>query len=104
MATFTPPTSYITLPFSHISLSHHPASSTIVTPVIVIQIDIVSKHNAFTTEMEHDLVRAFDLLDLDDRVRAIVVTGNGKYFCAGADLNFGLDQEEGVGDKEHRDG
>jgi enoyl-CoA hydratase/carnithine racemase len=54
--------------------------------------------------MEHSLVTAFDLLDLDDRVKAIVVTGKGRMFCAGADLDIGLNRTEGVGDKEHRDG
>ena len=54
--------------------------------------------------MEHDLVRAFDMLDLDERVKAIVVTGKGKNFCSGADLEIGLNREEGVGNKEHRDG
>jgi enoyl-CoA hydratase/carnithine racemase len=54
--------------------------------------------------MENDLVRAFDLLDQDDRVKAIVITGEGKHFCAGADLEIGLERTEGVGSKEHRDG
>jgi enoyl-CoA hydratase/carnithine racemase len=54
--------------------------------------------------MEHDLVRAFGLLDQDDRVEAIVVTGEGKHFCAGADMEIGLGRTEGVGGKEHRDG
>jgi enoyl-CoA hydratase/carnithine racemase len=54
--------------------------------------------------MENDLVRAFDLLDQDDRVKAIVITGEGKHFCVGADLEIGLERTEGVGSKEHRDG
>lgn len=54
--------------------------------------------------MEQDLVSAFDMLDLDERVRAIVVTGKGTNFCAGADLDIGLDRTEGIGSKEHRDG
>lgn len=37
-----------------------------------------------------EMVSAFDMLDRDDRVKAIVVTGKGKMFCAGADLVVGL--------------
>jgi enoyl-CoA hydratase/carnithine racemase len=64
----------------------------------------VEKNNAFTSVMENDMVRAFDMLDQDDRVKVIVVTGEGKNFCAGADLEVGLERTPGVGAKEHRDG
>lgn len=103
-ASFTPPPSYAKIPFTHISLSHHPASSATVTPVIVISIDRVEKNNAFTSEMEHSLVQALDMLDLDDRVKAIVVTGKGRMFCAGADLEVGFHRGPGIKDKDHRDG
>jgi enoyl-CoA hydratase/carnithine racemase len=39
--------------------------------------------------MSNDLVNAFDLLSLDPRVKAIVLTGHDKMFCAGADLEGG---------------
>lgn len=45
--------------------------------------------NAMTFTMTHELIAAFDLLDADDTVRAVVVTGEGKAFCAGADLSAG---------------
>ena len=54
--------------------------------------------------MEHSLVKAFDLLDADDRVKVIVITGKGRMFCAGADLEIGLNREDDIRDKEHRDG
>ena len=41
--------------------------------------------NAFTVRMQRELVSAFDEIDRDDRVRAVVVTGAGRGFCAGAD-------------------
>jgi enoyl-CoA hydratase/carnithine racemase len=47
--------------------------------------------NAFTGTMAHELVAAFDRTDADDDVRAVVVTGRGRGFCAGADLSSGAD-------------
>ena len=54
--------------------------------------------NAFTVEMAHELVHAFDRASADDAVRAIVVTGAGRAFCAGMDLSiegnvFGLNEQ-----------
>ena len=53
--------------------------------------------NAFTVEMGHELIEAFNRASSDDDVRAIVVTGQGKAFCAGMDLSvdgnvFGLNE------------
>ncbi|GGO82383.1 enoyl-CoA hydratase-related protein [Nonomuraea cavernae] len=45
--------------------------------------------NAFTLTMRAELIEAFDLADADDDVRAVVVTGAGRAFCAGADLGGG---------------
>jgi len=42
--------------------------------------------NAFTIVMRGELIDAFDRADADDGVRAVVVTGAGRAFCAGADL------------------
>jgi enoyl-CoA hydratase/carnithine racemase len=47
------------------------------------------KLNAFTVEMMNELLQAFDLIDADDAVRAVIVTGEGRAFCAGADLSAG---------------
>ena len=43
--------------------------------------------NAFTVEMGCELIEAFNRASDDDDVRAIVVTGQGKAFCAGMDLS-----------------
>jgi len=45
--------------------------------------------NAFTGTMMNELIAAFDVTDADDDVRAVIVTGAGKGFCAGADLGGG---------------
>ena len=48
--------------------------------------------NAFTGRMMHELIDAFDRIDGDDAVRAVIVTGSGdRAFCAGADLGTGGD-------------
>lgn len=66
--------------------------------------------NAFNAQMMHDLIAAFDATDADDNVRAVIVTGSGRAFCAGADLSGGgstFDFEKRYGaapDTAHRDG
>ena len=47
--------------------------------------------NAFNLRMMHELIDAFDKSDRDDGVRAVVMTGEGRAFCAGADLSSGED-------------
>ncbi|MHB1446081.1 MAG: crotonase/enoyl-CoA hydratase family protein [Acidimicrobiales bacterium] len=57
--------------------------------VATITLDRPEKLNAFTARMQHELIDAFDRTDEDDEVRAVVVTGRGRGFCAGADLSAG---------------
>jgi enoyl-CoA hydratase/carnithine racemase len=45
--------------------------------------------NAFTNTMMREVLAAFDEIDADDEVRAVIVTGAGRGFCAGADLSGG---------------
>jgi enoyl-CoA hydratase/carnithine racemase len=49
------------------------------------------KLNAFNAVMMNELIAAFDLADKNDDVRAVIVTGAGRAFCAGADLSAGAD-------------
>jgi len=49
------------------------------------------KLNAFNTQMMKDMIAAFDETDANDDVRAVIVTGAGRAFCAGADLSAGGD-------------
>lgn len=55
--------------------------------VATITLNRPDKLNAFTTGMRDDLIAAFDATDADDAVRAVIVTGAGRAFCAGADLS-----------------
>jgi enoyl-CoA hydratase/carnithine racemase len=57
--------------------------------ICTITINRPDKLNALNTAMIHELIDAFDQADADDGVRAIIVTGAGRAFCAGADLSTG---------------
>jgi len=59
--------------------------------VATITLDRPDQLNAFTQVMRDELIDAFDRADSDDDVRAVVVTGRGRAFCAGADLSRGGD-------------
>jgi enoyl-CoA hydratase/carnithine racemase len=52
--------------------------------------------NAFNHVMSSELAQAFAALDAADEVRAIVVTGAGRAFCAGVDIDGGLPQGDGA--------
>src|ERR1043165_8752195 len=57
--------------------------------ILTVTINRPDKLNALNTAMIHDLIDAFDQADADDAVRAVIVTGAGRAFCAGADLSTG---------------
>jgi enoyl-CoA hydratase/carnithine racemase len=57
--------------------------------VLTITLNRPDRLNAFTPTMGRELIEAFDRADEDDDVRAIIVTGEGRGFCAGADLGAG---------------
>jgi enoyl-CoA hydratase/carnithine racemase len=59
--------------------------------VLTITLNRPERLNAWTGRMGEELRAAFDLADEDDEVRAIIVTGAGRAFCAGADLESGGD-------------
>ncbi len=54
--------------------------------IATITLNRPDKMNAFTPVMMGEMIEALDAADVDDRVRAVVITGAGKAFCAGADL------------------
>src|SRR5437762_12103166 len=76
--------------------------------ILTITLNRPDRMNAFTGQMKNELIEAFDRADADDEVRAIVMTGAGRAYCAGADLERGGEtfdwRERGSGDGVPRDG
>lgn len=58
-------------------------------PIATITLDRPDKLNAFTGVMMTEMIAAFDETDANDQVKAVIVTGRGRAFCAGADLSAG---------------
>ena len=57
--------------------------------VLTITLNRPDRLNAWTPTMQRELIQAIDAADADDEVRAVVVTGAGRAYCAGADLERG---------------
>ena len=76
--------------------------------VLTVTLNRPEKLNAFTNTMMTELIDAFDRADADDDVRAVIVTGAGRGFCAGADLSRGRDTfdrgESGLRDEHDQEG
>jgi enoyl-CoA hydratase/carnithine racemase len=80
--------------------------------VLTITLNRPERLNAFTEQMREEMTDALDRADADDDVRAIIVTGAGRGFCAGADLQrggatFNYDERAASAPEEqewHRDG
>ena len=77
--------------------------------VLTITLNRPDRLNAFTPTMGRELIEALDAADADDDVRAIVVTGAGRGFCAGADLEaggstFDWSERHAAGEEVPRDG
>ncbi|MGA8465704.1 MAG: enoyl-CoA hydratase/isomerase family protein [Trebonia sp.] len=61
--------------------------------VATIWLNRPERRNAFSSVMTRELYEAFALFESAEDVRAIVVTGTGRYFSAGADLERGAARE-----------
>jgi enoyl-CoA hydratase/carnithine racemase len=77
--------------------------------VLTITLNRPDRLNAFTPTMGAELIAAFDRADADDDVRAVIVTGAGRGFCAGADLEaggstFDWRERQAAGEQVPRDG
>lgn len=106
------PSSYAKLQLEHIKISHVPESSPEPTPVLLLTLYRPNNNNAFTKIMEESITTFYTLINNDPRVKCVVVTGSGRMFCAGADLDIGFVKYAGPGEKverpernvDHRDG
>lgn len=102
-ATLKVPKSYAELAFKEIKVSHVPPSSPTPTPILLVTLYRPKNYNAFTFTMMAELEEIFTLIDVDDRIKCAIVTGDGRMFCAGADLSSGF--QGGKEDpRDHRDG
>ena len=72
--------------------------------ILTLTLNRPEKLNAFTGEMLTEMIDAFDRADADDDVRAIIVTGAGRAFCAGADLSGGGDTFNADGREDRKSG
>ena len=76
----------------------------------VISLNRSNKLNAFTKTMQDELIKVFDYTDQNDDIKSVVITGEGRAFCAGADLVEGPNTfnyaKEGnkLSNDGHRDG
>ncbi len=78
--------------------------------ILTLTLNRPERLNAFNVEMARDWLDALDVIDADDEVRAVIVTGAGRGFCAGADLGGGAKtfdpasvKKKASGPKEPRD-
>lgn len=99
----SPPQTYSSLPLKDVRVSNHPANAPGVTPIQVVTLYRPNAYNAFTRDMHEELVMLWNAFDTDDRVKCIVMTGHGKMFCAGADLQLGFKRETATKVNDNRD-
>jgi enoyl-CoA hydratase/carnithine racemase len=72
--------------------------------VLLVRLNRPERLNAYNHAMHDEMIRVYDEADADDSVRAVVVTGNGRAFCAGADLEkAGATFAREPSDEPHRD-
>ena len=58
---------------------------------LIIYLSREERMNAFTLTMQQEIVKVLDDAEEDDDIKAIIFTGDGKAYCAGADLSSGGD-------------
>ncbi|CVL11155.1 uncharacterized protein FPRN_10973 [Fusarium proliferatum] len=90
LATIKVPASYSSLPFKNIIISQVPEDSPVATKTLVLAFNRPDKHNSVTENLLTELETACRLIYQDERVRAVVLTGTGRAFSVGGDLQTGF--------------
>jgi enoyl-CoA hydratase/carnithine racemase len=75
--------------------------------VLTVRLHRPERLNAFSTEMQRELLALLEEIDANDEIRVAIVTGEGRAFCAGADLGGGggtFDRSGEEASTAHRDG
>ena len=80
-------------------MTYNTLAWTVADGILTLTLNRPEQLNSFTVEMANELVAAFNRASSDDSVRAVVLTGAGRAFCAGMDLTrpgnvFGLDESQ----------
>ena len=55
--------------------------------IAVLQLNRIDSANALSIEFRKEIIKEVDILEKDDAVKVVIITGKGKFFCAGFDLN-----------------
>ena len=71
-------------------MSYNTIIYTVTDSILTLTLNRPESLNAFNLEMQNELLDACDRADADDNIKAIIVTGAGRAFCAGADLAAGV--------------
>lgn len=97
------PNTYVTSPEAYIRVTNYPESASEVTPIQVVTLNRPNKLNAINGDMIDSLISFYTTVTVDDRVKAIVVTGSGKAFSAGIDLTMDTSRAKDTPVAETRD-
>ncbi|KAJ5194626.1 uncharacterized protein N7498_008064 [Penicillium cinerascens] len=86
--TIPTPDTYVNTPDSHVRITNFPESAPGVTPIQIVTLNRPDKLNAITGNMIYALITFFSTVDVDNRVKIVILTGAGRTFSAGIDLTM----------------
>jgi enoyl-CoA hydratase/carnithine racemase len=55
--------------------------------IAILQLNRIASANALSTEFRKEIIEELEILEKDDAIKVVIITGTGKFFCAGFDLN-----------------
>ncbi len=69
--------------------------------VLEVTLNRPDKYNALTSQLAHEMIALCERAEKDDSIRAILITGAGKGFCAGQDLDDSISRPDGYSVSDH---